>query len=283
MMNEGSFAATFLVVFREALEGSLIVGIILTLLSRLKAGRYSGYVVASAGMAILASILAGLSLSLLTGSAQGRTETLMAGSISFIACGVLTYMVFWMDAQSRSIKPHLEEKVSGAISRNDFLAMVAIPFLAVFREGAETVLFLKAVAIQGGSVVSLWGGIVGILLAVCLTSLIFVWGKRIPLQPLFRGTGFFILLIAAGLFAMGIHEFQELGLVPVLLYPVWNMNVILNENEGIGSFLKAIFGYNGAPSLMEALAYWSYLTGIFLAIRYPSTRRSSPKISDLMS
>jgi len=271
-MNEGTIAATFLIMFREALEASLIVGIILTALSRLGQKRYFPHVIGSVLVAIVASVFAGIGLMSLTESVQGNMEKAIEGIISIVACGVLTYMVFWMGRQARKIKSDLEVHVEEAVSRGEFLAIVSLPFLSVFREGAETVLFLKAVAIQNSGVVSFWGGASGLLVAVALTCLVFIGGKKIPLRPFFQYTGYFILLVAAGLLAYGIHELQELGWVPTLVYPVWNINGILNEKEGVGIFLKSLFGYNGNPSLIEITAYVMYLVGIpFILLRKQKT------------
>lgn len=258
-MVDGSVFATFIVVFREALEASLIVGIILTVLARLKASRYFSHIWASTALAVLASMVIGLWISGLADRAQDRMKEILEGGISLVASGVLTYMFFWMEKQARHIKPEIEQKVEGALSRNDYLAMVSLPFVAVFREGAETVLFLKAVAIQSGGSVSFWGAVWGFALAVGIVSLIFVGGKKVPLKPLFRFTGALILLMAAGLLGYGIHELEEASLVPQFIYPVWNINPILNEKTGLGAFLKALFGYNGNPSLTEVVSYWGYL------------------------
>ena len=266
-MNEATVAATFLVVFREALEASLIVGIILTLLVRLRAQKYFSHVFASAFAAILASMGAGFWMVTLTESAQGQAEKIIEGVISIAASGVLTYIVFWMDKQGRKIKSDIESRVETALSRNDYLAMISLPFFAVFREGAETVLFLKAISLQRGGAVSFWGGLFGFSLAVTTASLLFFGGKKIPLRALFRGTGLLILVIAAGLVAYGVHELEEIGWINPVIYPVWNINAILNEKEGIGSFLKALFGYNGNPSLTEVIVYWSYLAGILVLLR----------------
>lgn len=267
-MMEATIVSTFLVVFRETLEASLIVGIILTLLTRLGTRRYFSHVFGSTFAAILTSIGAGLWMMTLTQSAQGEMEKLIEGVISLVAASVLTYMVFWMDKQGRRMKSEIETKVETALSRNDYLVMITLPFFAVFREGAETVLFLKAISLQGGGAVSFWGGIWGFSLAVAIVVLIFFWGKKIPLRAFFRGTGLLILLIAAGLLAYGAHELEEIGWIHPIIDPVWNINHILNEKRGIGSFLKALFGYNGNPSLTEVLAYWSYLGGVlFLLMR----------------
>lgn len=264
-MNEGAMFATFIVVFREALEASLILGIILTLLARLGAKRYFSHVIFSALVAVALSLAVGAWLSSLAESRQEKIQQIIEGTISLVACAVLTYMFFWMEKQARLIKSELEQKVETALSARDGAAMISLSFFAVFREGAETVLFLKAVAIQSGGTASWIGGLSGIGLAAFLASFLFIGGKRVPLRTLFRGTGFLILLMAAGLLAYGIHELEEVGWVPPVIDPVWNINSILNEKEGLGSFLKALFGYNGNPSLTEVLSYWTYLAAVGFA------------------
>lgn len=268
-MTSGSLVATLMIVFRETLEAGLIVGIVLAMLVRLRAMAYVPRVCAGVAAAVGASLVAGWLLSLSTGATQGVWETAIAGVISIAACAVLTHMIFWMDRQSKRIRPELEERVEVAVSRQDRLALALLPFLAVFREGAETVLFLQAATLQSGTA-SLAGGLLGAALAVAVTALIFVGGRRIPLKTLFRSTGWLLLLMAAGLLAYGIHELGELGWLPALIEHVWDLNPLLNEHAGAGAFLKSLFGYNGNPSLTEVLAYLIYLTIVIRALRRPA-------------
>jgi high-affinity iron transporter len=275
-MADGAMMATLVIVFRETLEAGLIVGIILAMLSRLGAMRYGPHVWAASLLAVGASVLAGWALSAATQTAQVVWERVLEGLISLAACGVLTYMVFWMDRQAKRIRPEVELRVETAVTRQDLIAIVLLPFLAVVREGAETVLFLKAVAIQSGGVVSLAGGLLGGLLAVAVTMAIFIGGRRVPLKALFRSTGLLLLIIAAGLLAYGIHELQELGWLPTVVAPVWDVNHLLNEREGLGAFLKALFGYNGNPSLLEVVGYLAYLAIVLLALRTSRRQPAAP-------
>lgn len=272
-MAEGSVLATFVVVFRETLEAALIVAIVLTVLYRLRATRYARYVWASTAAAIAASFVVGWLLSLATQRTQGQWEKILEGSISLVACAVLTYMVFWMDRQAKRVQSDVEQKMESAVTHHELIAIILLPFTFVLREGAETVLFLKAVAIQSGGAISWGGGLAGAAMAVGVTGAIFVGGRKVPLKPLFRYTGWLLLLIAAGLLAYGIHELQELGWIPILVYPVWDTNHLLNEKVGLGAFLKALFGYNGNPSLIEVTAYGGYLTAILVALRRLNGRR----------
>ncbi|MBI4353008.1 MAG: FTR1 family protein [Candidatus Omnitrophica bacterium] len=265
-MAEGTGLATFLVVFREALEASLIVGIMLTVLARLKAHRYFLHTAVSVIAAVFLSFLLGSWMAAFSEAAQDKAKEILEGVISLCAAGVLTYMFFWMERQARKIKSDVETKVETALSMEDAAALLSLPFFAVLREGAETVLFLKAVAIQNGGAVSQMGGWLGLGLAVFIAGLIFAGGRKVPLKPLFRTTGILILFMAAGLLAYGIHELEEAGWIPSFIYPVWNTNSIVNEKEGVGSFLKALFGYNGNPSLTEVLAYGTYLTSVSFSL-----------------
>ncbi len=282
-MSGDTLAATFIIVFRETLEAGLIVGIILTMLSRLRAMRYASYVWTGTAAALAASAAAGWAMATLAGAATGRWEQFIEGAISLAACGVLTWMVFWMDRQARRLRPELEGQVEGAVSRRELPALVLLPFFAVFREGAETVLFLGAVAARSSQAVSIIGGTLGALLAAAVTALICVGGRKVPLQALFRWTGVLLLVIGAGLLAYGVHELEELGWLPPLIPHVWNINHLLNEKEGVGSFLKALFGYNGNPSLLEVLAYASYLVGVSLALRRVARTDGAPPPARPMS
>lgn len=277
-MSEGSIVATFIIVFRETLEAGLIVGIILTMLHRLKAMRYVPYVWGSTVAAIGVSVIGGWLLTLTTQASRGQWEKAIEGVISLVACGVLTHMIFWMDRQAKRIRPEIEERVEEAVIHQELAAMILLPFFAVLREGVETALFLQAVAIQSSGPTSLAGGLLGGGAAFAVTLLLFVGGRRIPLKTLFRSTGILLLMVAAGLLAYGIHELQELGWIPMFVYPVWNINHILNEKEGFGSFLKALFGYNGNPSLLEVIAYASYLVGVTIALKRPVALPKTEKI-----
>ncbi len=93
-------------------------------------------------------------------------------------------------------------------------------------------------------------------------------------QKIFRNTGLLLLLFAAGLVGHAVHEFNELGWIPPLMDPIWNLSAWLREDALVGSFLKSLFGYNADPSLTEALAYASYLIVLALAWRGASAPRS---------
>jgi high-affinity iron transporter len=126
------------------------------------------------------------------------------------------------------------------------------------------------------------GVILGLATAVVLGWLLFKTTIKLDLRKFFFVTGMLLILFAAGLVAHGVHEFNELGWIPAIIDPLWDMNIILDENSNTGLLLKALFGYNGNPSLSEVLAYVGYFFAILFGLRWSAQRQFSPqKISNI--
>jgi high-affinity iron transporter len=178
-----------------------------------------------------------------------------------------------MQRQGRQIQAELESDVRQAVAAGSGWALFGLAFVAVVREGVETVLFLTAAAFSATPAETLVGGVLGLTIAVVLGWLMFAAGKRLDVRTFFRVTGILLILFAAGLVAHGVHEFQEAALLPTLVEHVWDINPILNERGTMGTFLKALFGYNGNPSLIEALSYVAYFAIIYIGTRLNTHRR----------
>jgi high-affinity iron transporter len=180
-----------------------------------------------------------------------------------VAVGVLSYMVLWMRKQARFLKSHLEAQVESALKTGSTFAMAFLAFVVVIREGVETVLFLfSAWRVEENTGAMFIGGLIGLAVAIAIGYLGYKGSRFINLRTFFNVTGVLLIFFAAGLLAYGIHEFQEAGIFPVIQEEIWNTNGVLNENTGLGSFLKALFGYNGNPALLEVLFYFTYLVGV---------------------
>jgi high-affinity iron transporter len=258
--------ASFLITLREGLEAALIVGIVLSVLRKLGQTDKKRPVWLGVIAAVLVSIAAGWLLNLLGIAFEGRGEEIFEGFAMILAAGVLTWMIFWMQRQGRHIEAELERDVRQAVASSSAWALFSLAFVAVVREGIETALFLNAAAFSATPAQTLIGGILGLAVAIVLGWLIFVTGKQLNLRAFFWGTSVVLLFFAAGLLAHGVHEFQEAGLLPILVEHVYDINSILDENSTVGAFLKALLGYNGNPSLIEMISYVGYLllVGILL-------------------
>lgn len=258
--------ASFLITLREGLEAALIVGIVLSVLRKLDQTRKNRIVWFGVGAAVLVSVAVGWLLNLLGVAFEGRGEEIFEGFAMLLAAGVLTWMIFWMQRQGRSIQAELEQDVRRAVVAGSGWALFSLAFVAVVREGIETALFMTAAAFSATPAQTLIGGLLGLALAVVLGWLIFAAGRELNLRAFFWGTSILLLFFAAGLLAHGVHELQEAGLLPILVEHVYDMNAVLDENGTLGAFLKALLGYNGNPSLIEMLGYLGYLAlaGLFV-------------------
>jgi high-affinity iron transporter len=265
--------APALITLREGLEAALIVGIVLGALRKMGQQERSRPVWAGVLAAVLASVLAALALNALGVAFEGRGEAIFEGLAMLLAAAVLTWMIFWMQRQGRKIEAELERDVRRAVTVGSAWALFSLAFVAVVREGIETVLFLTAAAFSATPAQTLIGGALGLAVAIALGWLIFALGRELDVRAFFRVTGILLVLFAAGLLAHGVHELQEAALLPTLVEHVWNVNPILSEDSPVGQFLQALVGYNGNPSLIEVLSYVAYFAVIILATGSLGQRR----------
>ena len=258
---------SFLVTSRETLEASLVVGIVLAYLNRTNNQNYRKTVYYGIVFGILASILAAFIFTIFAVGFEGKAEQIFEGTTMLFGAFLLTTMILWMMKQ-RHIAKEIEGKVESHLMNSSLFSHIGIfmlIFIAIIREGVETVIFLNAINYASG--VNFLGGTLGIISAIIVGYVFFVSTKKINLKKLFNISSILLILFAAGLVAHGVHEFEEAGLVSGIIAPLFDINYILNEKGIVGSFLKGLFGYNGNPSLLEVLAYVAYLGVIFYLYR----------------
>ena len=265
-------AAAFLLALREGLEAALIVGVTLSVLARMRRTELRPAAWTGVAVATLISLGAGVALYWVGLELSGRAEEIFEGVTMLLAAGLLTWMIIWMRTQGRRIQQQLEADVREAALRGHRRAVFAVTFLAVLREGVELALFLTAAAFRVDAAATLTGGVAGLAIAALLGWGLYTATLRLNVRTFFQATGWLLILFAAGLVAHGVHEFNEAGLIPALVEPVWDLSRLLPEETAIGSLLKALFGYNANPSLSEVLAYAGYLLAVTAAFR-PTTLR----------
>lgn len=265
-MVKSGMVTAFLIPFRETLEASLIIGVILAYLHKTNNQPLSKHVFFGVAAAIVASFVTAIGFQALAGGFAGTNEQLFEGATMLLAAGVLTYVIFWMAAQTRFTKK-IEEKVNQHVTTGKALGLTALSFLAVYREGVETILYMGATVFAAGGQLDVPFAIAGVLAAAALGVLVFHTALRYQLKTIFGATSILLILFAAGLTAHGVHEFQEAGVLPTPYGKVWNTNGVLDEKSTLGTFAKALFGYNGDPFELEAFAYFAYIGIVALAYR----------------
>ena len=228
---------SFLVTSRETLEASLVVGIVLAYLNRTNNQNYKKTVFYGIIFGVLVSILAAFTFTFLAGDFEGISEKIFEGSTMLLGAVLLTTMIFWM-MQQRHIAKEIEGKVGKHLmSAEPFLSHIGIfmvVFVAIIREGIETVIFLNALNYASG--INFIGGTLGVLAAILAGYLFFVSTRKINLKRLFNISSLLLMLFAAGLVAHSVHVFEEAGIVNGIINPLFDISNVLNENSLIGSF-----------------------------------------------
>jgi len=256
-----------LLALREGLEAALIVGIVLGVLSKIRREDLRPTVWAGTITAIIVSAVAAVILYLVGVSLEGKAEQLFEGITMLLAAAVLTWMIFWMRYQAKTMSANLANDTRQAALHRGKQALFAVAFLAVVREGIELALFLVAASFSSGAQATIIGGILGLVVIIALAWAFFSSLIKLDLGRFFQYTSIILILFAAGLVAHGVHELNEAGWIPVVIEHVWNINPLIDENGFLGEILKTLFGYNGNPSLTEIAAYIGYYLALFFGLR----------------
>jgi high-affinity iron transporter len=259
---------SYLLSLREGIEAALIIGILLGALRQMHHREFIPALWIGAISAGVLSILAAVLLTSFGLEMKDPGEAIFEGFTMIIAAALLTWMIFWMSRQARFMKANLEADVHRA-SQGGKRAIFFVAFIAILREGIELALFLTAsVFATSNALQTTIGAILGLGTAILLGWSIFAATVRLDLRRFFQVTGFMLVLFAAGLFAHGIHEFTEVGWIPSLINPVWDLTSIVSAESTLGQLLAALFGYNPAPTLSEMIAYVVYFAGVIIALQF---------------
>ncbi|MCP1633978.1 iron uptake transporter permease EfeU [Kerstersia gyiorum] len=268
----------FLIMLREGLEAALIVGIVANYLHHTGRRALLPAVLLGILLAVALSLLAGAGLQWAAAEFPQKQQELFEGCVGLIAVGVLTGMVFWMRNAAAAVKRGLESSVEHAVARGmGGWALVGMVFLAVAREGLESVFFLLAVFQQSQDWQAPVGALAGILVSVVLGWGIYAGGLRLNLRRFFRYTGLFVLVVAAGLLAGSLRKFHEAGVWNIGQQVLFDIGEWLPMDSPLGTILAGVLGYQSAPVLSEVLVYVVYLVvALWLFLRPVARPAAAP-------
>ncbi|MCF7530574.1 iron uptake transporter permease EfeU [Neisseria lisongii] len=250
----------FLIMLREGIEAALIVGIIAGFLKQAGHSELMPKVWLGVALAVLLCLGAGCGIHALTGEIPQKQQELAVGVIGLVAVAMLTYMVFWMKKAAASMKRQLQDSVQSALNRGkgQGLALVGMAFLAVAREGLESVFFLLAVFEQSPTWQMPLGALAGLAAAAAVGALVYQGGMRLNLAKFFRMTGAFLIVVAAGLLAGSLRALHEAGIWNSLQNVVFDASSLLHEDSPLGVLLGGFFGYTDHPTEGEIWAWLLY-------------------------
>jgi high-affinity iron transporter len=260
----------FVTLLREGFEATLLVAIVLAYL--VKIGRREDFrqVWYGVGAAVAVSLAVGAALFVTAGGLEGTAEYVFEGTAMWIAVGFLTYMVLWMRRESRTVAQGIRRGVDSAVEKGTQLALISLVFVMVVREGIETALFIFGITQTSTPLQVALGAALGVAAAVALGYAVYAGGKRINLGSFFKITGVLLILVAAGLLAHGVAEFQEAGLLPELV-PLWDVSgaPVVGEESLVSELLTAFFGWDPEANLLEVMAWAAYLLAVGYAFLRP--------------
>ncbi|MEP6688516.1 MAG: FTR1 family protein, partial [Gemmatimonadales bacterium] len=211
------FVQSFVIMLREGLEAILIVGALMTFLVKMGAAHRRRDIHVGVGAAIGASLLTAVALETVFVLSPAHREALEGGTM-VVATAVLFYVSYWLLSKMEVVKWNhfVKSKVQDALDNGSALALASAAFLAVYREGFETVLFYKALFVAGstGGTVPVVGGILaGSAVLVGVYIAINRFGVRLPLKPFFAVTSTFLYYMAFVFAGKGVAELQEGSLI----------------------------------------------------------------------
>lgn len=253
--------SNYLIGLREGLEAALVVSILITYLvrtNRLKSIKYVWFGVLGA---IILSLAFGALLTYTRFSALATDEAkeTFGGMMSLIAVGLVTWMIIWMRDTASRINQELQGKLEQAIQGGIF-AIIVMAFTAVAREGLETALFFfTAVQAAGSTLEPTVGFVLGLASAVTIGYLLYRRAVKINLKQFFTVTGYFLILVAAGVLSYGVHELQEAGFFTGEDNLAFDISSTISADSFFGTLARGIFNFRPATTWLEAIAWVTYV------------------------
>lgn len=272
--------ANYLIGLREGLEMALIVTILVAYV--VKVGRTDVLSKLWIGVGIALVVPLGIG-ALLTWGPYGlsfEAQEIVGGTLSLIAVGFVTWMIFWMGKTARSMKSTLQNRLDSVLVGAGW-GVVILAMLSVGREGIETALFVWAtVASIGGGWEPVIGALLGLVTAAVLGFLLYRGMVRINLGSFFTWTGAFLILIAGGVLAYGIGDLQEAGVIPGAGIHAYDISTIIPPSSWYGTALAGILNFNPSPTWLQVAAWGGYIVVVafFYARQHRSTHRRTASV-----
>ncbi len=278
---------TFVIFLREGIEASTIVAILLAYLDRAGQRQHFKDVFTGVGAALVLIAAGGVAAFELVHRYSGsRVQTIFEASTFVLAAIVLTYMTFWMQVHARTISSDLERRSERAMTGGARVGLGLLAFQAVGREGIETAVFTLAIVFASSSqgathTHSQWlllGAAAGVAVAMAIAWWVYKLGHRINLGRFFKVLGAVLMVFAAGLVADATENLQQLGWLPQG-HVLWNTSGFLSESSSIGDLFHSLLGYADHPTVLQVVAWASYvliaLAGFFYVSRRPRRARAT--------
>ena len=279
------FLANFLIALREGVEASLVVGILVATLVKTNRRDVLPRLWLGVILAAVIPLTAGAIMTWGPYTLTFQAQEVLGGTLSIVAMGMLTWMIFWMATHARKMTSNLREQALDALKSGSGWSLVWIAIISVGREGVETAIFVWATVkatSQGGFWQPTAGVITGLIVAIIIGWLVYRGTAKINLSTFFFATGLLLIVVAAGIVSYGIGDLQEAGVLPgwgVTIYDIssyFDGHIpFLDATSWWFVLLEAMFNVNLAPTYLQFFGWALYLIIVLpLFIRH-----THPKVS----
>jgi high-affinity iron transporter len=263
--------ANFLIGLREGLEASLVVSILIAYLVKTDRRHDIRHIWAGVATAVVLVLAVFTAINIAIGSLPFRTQELVGGTLSILAAGLVTWMIFWMRRTARGLKNELESELADAVTLGPF-AVALVAFLTVGREGLETAAIMYGTVADAYRVTPFIGAAGGLAVSVVLGYLIYRGAVTVNLGKFFTVTGYLLIIVAAGVLAYGIYDLQEASFLPQLTGNVGGIGNVGNAAFDIsstvppdswyGTLLKGTVNFQPNPSWLQLIGWAVYLVPV---------------------
>ena len=255
--------ANFLIGLREGLEASLIVSILVAYLVKSNRRNEIRHIWVGVGAAIGVVLATFTAITLIFSQVSFFWQEVIGGTLSIMAAGLVTWMIFWMRRTARTLKRELEGQMESALELGP-AALIIIAFVTVGREGLETAAILWSTIVGSTTSSPFVGALAGIAVAVVLGYLIYRGALRINLSKFFTVTGALLIIVAAGVLAYGIFDLQEAGLLPGFGTRAFDISATIPPDSWYGTLLKGTLNFQPNPSWLQVAAWVAYIVPVMV-------------------
>ena len=263
-----------LIGLREGLEAGIVVMVLVAFLVKMQRRDALKWVWAGVAAAVAMTVVMFLAIQYGAYNITGLTAEAVAGVASLVAVGIVTTMVLWMRKAAATISGELRAGMSRALETGA-LAVVALSFLAVGREGAETALFMVGYA-EADTAWPLVGLLAGVLVAVGIAWGMYAGAIRINLAKFFKYTGVFLIVVAAGILSYGIGALQTVGWLPATAR-AFDISSWFNWSAWYGEIVQGVFNITPTPTVLQLLGWATYLAVVLALFLKPVTATAAPR------
>ena len=263
-----------LIGLREGLEAGIVVMVLVAFLVKMQRRDALKWVWAGVAAAVAMTVVMFLAIQYGAYNITGLTAEAVAGVASLVAVGIVTTMVLWMRKAAATISGELRAGMSRALETGA-LAVVALSFLAVGREGAETALFMVGYA-EADTAWPLVGLLAGVLVAVGIAWGMYAGAIRINLAKFFKYTGVFLIVVAAGILSYGIGALQTVGWLPATAR-AFDISSWFNWSAWYGEIVQGVFNITPTPTVLQLLGWTTYLAVVLAVFLKPVTATAAPR------